>query len=156
MDKDVEQQRKDCPYILREEDGQSFPIPDMFDTSRRILIDGQTPVPSKELTWGICTFGPKTALHKKHRHRDCEEVMYIISGKGIGGVGEYETELRTGDTIFVPENVEHWYYNPYDEPSSMIFLYTKPTLRSAGYSLESRGYDEIDHEKEYREEKFDK
>lgn len=146
-----DQLRKQSPYLLTLEDGQNFPIPDLLDSERMILVDGQTPVPSSIFTVGICTFAAKTSLHKKHRHVNCEEVMYIISGKGIGGVGEYETEQWAGDTIFVPENVEHWFYNPYDEPCRMLWIYSQPSLRSAGYSLESRGYEEIDHVKEYRE-----
>ena len=145
MEKSMEQKRKECPYIQTLDDGQSFPIPDLINSKRMILIDGKTPIPSTELTYGICTFGAKTSVHKKHHHLDSEEIMYIISGGGIGGVGEHEVEQRAGDTIFVPKGVDHWFYNPYDEPCVMIWIYTKPSLREAGYALESRGYVEIEH-----------
>ena len=148
---EMEQRIKESPYLITKEDGQNFPIPDLIGAERLILVDGQTPAPSEELTFGICSFAPRTSLHKKHSHVGCEEIMYILSGKGIGGVGDIETEQRAGDTIFAPKGVEHWFYNPFDEPLVMLWIYTKASLREAGYALESRGYKEIDHEKEYKE-----
>ena len=94
-------------------------------------------------TWGYSRFEPKTALHKKHAHPDCEEIMYILSGRGVGGMDETEALFCAGDTIFVPQNVVHWFYNPFDEPVEMLWLYTKPSLREAGYSMESGGYQNV-------------
>ena len=152
--KEMEERRKKSPYLLTpEEDGQNFPIPDLIGGRRLILVDNQTKIPSEELTFGIVTFEPRTSIHKKHSHVNCEEIMYIISGRGIGGVGELATEQRAGDTIFAPKGVEHWFLNPFDEPLTMLWIYTKASLREAGYALESRGYAEIDIEKEYSEVK---
>ncbi len=150
----MEEIRKNSPYLLTLEKGQNFPIPDLINAKRIILIDGQTKIPSSVLTFGIATFAPRTSVHKKHHHDGAEEIMYILSGRGIGGIGDDEEfEERTGDTLFVPQGVDHWFYNPFDEPCSMIWIYTQPSLRAAGYELESRNYKEIDHEAEYKEVK---
>jgi len=142
----TEKLRELSPFLLTENKGQNFPIPDLINAKRIILIDGQTNIPSKTLTYGICTFGANNSIHKKHHHKNADEIMYIISGKGIGGVGSGEEfEQRPGDTIYCPAGVDHWFYNPFDEPCSMIWIYTKPTLRDAGYNLESRNYKDINY-----------
>ena len=61
--------------------------------------------------------------------------MFILSGRGIGGVGNVEMEMARGDTIWVPRGEVHWAYNPFDEPLEMLFIYTRPTLKSAGYEI---------------------
>lgn len=137
------QARKASPYLLTlEENGVDYPIPDLEDASRKILIDRDT-VKSTMCTWGYSKFEGKTSLHKKHSHQDCEEIMFILSGKGVGGVGDFETIQQAGDTIFVPRGETHWFYNPFNEPLEMMWLYTKPSLRDAGYNLESRGYSDV-------------
>lgn len=134
--------RDRSPHIKNmEKDGVNYPIPDLFDSTRLVLLDEET-VGSKELTFGYSEFAGKTSLHKKHTHNDCEEVMFILKGKGVGGVGENESIFMTGDAIFVPRGIEHWFYNPYNEPCGMLFFYTKPSLKRAGYALKSKGYDE--------------
>ena len=139
----LETARKKSPYLRTlKEDGVDYPIPDLEDASRYILVDKGT-VGSKVITFGYSKFAGKTSLHKKHAHEDGDELMYILSGKGIGGVGEYETAQKAGDTIYVPRGTVHWFYNPYDEPLEMLWLYTKPSLREAGYSLESKGFHDV-------------
>ena len=133
------QARKASPYIRTpQEDGVDYPIPELEGASRKILVDRDT-MHSTMCTWGYSRFEPKTALHKKHAHPDCEEIMYILSGRGVGGMDETEALFCAGDTIFVPQYVVHWFYNPFDEPVEMLWLYTKPSLREAGYSMESGG-----------------
>lgn len=132
------------PYVMNFVDnGRDTAIPDLIGCKRRIIIDKDT-VGSEALTYGLATFAPRTSVHKKHSHADCEEIMYIVSGKGIGGVGDGpDVTFMPGDTIYVPKGVTHWMENPFNEPCEMIWIYTKPTLAQAGYALESRDYQEI-------------
>jgi quercetin dioxygenase-like cupin family protein len=99
-----------------------------------VLVDQDT-VGAKDITFAYCKFEAKTSYHKKHVHRHAEEVIYIVSGKGIGGVGDKEFEMVAGDTVWVPRGEVHWASNPFDEPLEMIFLYTRPALKSAGYEI---------------------
>lgn len=148
--------RKKSPYVRTlDDDGVVYPIPDLEDASRLIVIDKDT-VGSKEVTFGYSKFAGRTSLHKKHTHEDCEEIMYILSGKGVGGIGEYETIQQAGDTLFVPRGTVHWFYNPYDEPCEMYWVYTKPSLKEAGYSLESKGYKDVSSVVEKRQFSVDK
>ena len=103
---------------------------------RRILVDEEIGG-AKELTFGYARFEPKTSFHKKHIHPYAEEVFYVLSGKGIGGVGENaeEVEIVAGDTVWAPQGAVHWLYNPFEEPCEILFVYTCPSLSSAGYEI---------------------
>jgi mannose-6-phosphate isomerase-like protein (cupin superfamily) len=126
-------------YRLRLEDGRDEPIKGLEGASRIILIDeGQ--VGAQDITFGYSKYSPKSSMHKKHTHPQAEEIMYILSGRGIGGVENEEVELKAGDTLWVPRGAVHWFFNPFEETCEFIFLYTCPTLQRAGLqSVESKG-----------------
>ena len=128
-------------YILKLEDGRVEPIKDLMKSKkefalRRVLVDEQMGG-AEHLTFGYARFEPKTSYHKKHIHPDTEEVFYILSGKGIGGVGDgtEEIEIVAGDTVWVPKGAVHWLYNPFEEPCEILFIYAAASLASAGYEI---------------------
>jgi uncharacterized RmlC-like cupin family protein len=121
-------------YLLKLMDGREEPIRDLVNTTRTIIIDKYT-VGAEDITFGYCKTMPKIAYHKKHIHKDAEELMYVLSGRSISGVGDQEFIKEKGDTVWVPRGVVHWGYNPFDEPVEFLFVYTRPTLESAGYEI---------------------
>ncbi|ACV61742.1 Cupin 2 conserved barrel domain protein [Desulfofarcimen acetoxidans DSM 771] len=121
-------------YLLTLEDGRNEPIKDLDNAKRIVLVDKDT-VGAEDITFAYCKFEAKTSVHKKHTHKDAEEVIYILSGKGMSGIGDTEIEMTKGDTMFIPRGSVHWFYNPFDEPVEMLFIYTKPSLNSAGYKV---------------------
>lgn len=121
-------------FLLKLKDGRNEPIKDLENALRIILVDEDT-VGAKEITFAYLRFEAKTSYHKKHIHQDAEEVIYILSGRGIGGVKDRETEIIKGDTLWIPKGEVHWAYNPFDEPMEMLLLYTRPSLKSAGYEI---------------------
>jgi len=75
------------------------------------------------------------AVHKKHRHDRCEEIYYIISGRGLAGAGEDRVEVRGGHFHYIPRGVEHWLVNlSRAEPVEAVGIYI-----GAG-SVEETGY----------------
>ncbi len=75
------------------------------------------------------------AVHKKHRHDNCEEIYYIISGHGLAGAGDDRVEVRGGHFHYIPPGVEHWLSNLSDtEPIEAIGLYI------GSGSVEDTGY----------------
>ena len=138
----MENRRKTIYVRTFEEDGVSYPIPDLLDTTRLIAVDQDT-VGATEISFGYSKFAPKKSMHGKHRHNDCEEVMYVLKGRGVGGCEDIDTIYMPGDVIFVPKGAEHYLYNPFDEPLEILFIYTKPSLKTAGYSLKSNGDCEV-------------
>lgn len=121
-------------YLLKLEDGRNEPIKDLEHALRVVIVDEET-VGAQDLTFAYCRFASKTSFHKKHTHEHAEEIMHILSGRGIGGVYDQEFELVKGDTVWVPRGAVHWFHNPFDDPCEMLFIYTRPSLRSAGYEI---------------------
>jgi mannose-6-phosphate isomerase-like protein (cupin superfamily) len=75
------------------------------------------------------------AVHKKHKHENCEEVYYVISGHGVAGAGPDRVEVRAGHVHHIPRGVEHFLHNlSATEPLEVIGVYT-----GAG-SVEETGY----------------
>lgn len=138
-----EKNKAASPYVRTfAKDGVSYPIPDLIGSTRIIAVDQDT-TGAKELTFGLSEFSPAASVHKRHVHPDCEEIMYILEGRGIGGVNGVDAILEPGDILFVPKGAEHWFYNPFDEPCKFLFLYSKGSLKQAGYALKSGSYQEI-------------
>ena len=121
-------------FVLRLEDGRNEPIKDLTNATRIVLVDKDT-VGAEDITFAYCKFEAQTSLHKKPAHEDAEEVIYILSGRGLSGIQDTEEELCAGDTMFIPRGAVHWFYNPFDEPVEMIFIYTRPSLKAAGYTV---------------------
>jgi mannose-6-phosphate isomerase-like protein (cupin superfamily) len=64
------------------------------------------------------------AVHKKHRHENCEELYYVISGHGLAGAGSDRAEVRGGHVHYIPKGVEHFMYNlSKTEPLEVIGIY---------------------------------
>lgn len=138
-----EKNKIESPYFRTfERDGVSYPIPDLIGSTRLIAVDQDT-VGATELTFGFSEFSPASSIHKSHTHPDCEEIMYILEGNGIGGVNGIDAILGPGDVLFVPKGAEHWFCNPFNKPCKFLFLYSKGSLREAGYALKSGSYEEI-------------
>ena len=75
------------------------------------------------------------AVHKKHRHENCEEIYYIISGHGLAGAGPDRVEVRGGHFHYIPKGVEHWLYNlSGTEPVEAVGIYI------GSGSVEDTGY----------------
>jgi mannose-6-phosphate isomerase-like protein (cupin superfamily) len=64
------------------------------------------------------------AIHKKHRHENCEEIYFIVSGHGIAGAGGATEEVRPGHFHYVPADTEHWLINlDENEPIEVVGWY---------------------------------
>ena len=112
------------PSKMNAEEGWSI-------TDFRMPIGRHNGSPST-LFWGKFLPG---AVHKKHRHENCEEVYYVIRGHGVAGAGPDRAEVRGGHFHYIPKGVEHFLYNvSATEPLEVIGVYT-----GAG-SVEETGY----------------
>lgn len=88
--------------------------------------------------FGHCVFPPRSN-HYNHRHRDAEEVVYVIKGRVVNGsidekgnVGE--KECGPGTATFVKKGQPHWTNNPFDEPAEFVFAYYGvPHIDDSGY-----------------------
>jgi quercetin dioxygenase-like cupin family protein len=59
----------------------------------------------------------------RHRHRYCEEVLYLLKGRLRHTLGDQAHDLRPGDTITVPADVFHNAINVGDDDAEMIVAF---------------------------------
>lgn len=62
---------------------------------------------------------PGGATHR-HRHRESEELYFILSGQGRMTLGEEEFPVAPGDTILIPPGAPHALVNPGAEPLRLL------------------------------------
>ena len=75
------------------------------------------------------------AVHAKHRHENCEEIYYVISGHGLAGAGPDRIEVHGGQFHFIPSGVEHWLHNLSDtDPIEVVGIYAGAgSVKGTGY-----------------------
>ncbi len=89
--------------------------------------------------WMYGYFGPKTT-HMKHRHTNCEEICYVLKGRGLAGVGADRVELTRGGVHYIPAGTEHWLTN-LSEDEALI----APGWYIGAGGLDESGFEFIDH-----------
>lgn len=57
-----------------------------------------------------------------HRHRQIEEIYYIVSGRGLMTVGEETREVGAGDAVYIPRGHRHTLENTGDDPIKLILV----------------------------------
>lgn len=60
-----------------------------------------------EMTFGTCLIRPGER-NPLHSHPNCEEFLYVVSGRCEHRLGDDVVTLEPGDTIRIPRNVRHW------------------------------------------------
>ncbi len=89
----------------------------------KTLID--KPVGAEEVKAAIVTF-PPGARTKMHVH-DHEQILYILSGRGIVA-NENQEQIATPGMIFlIPANERHWHGATPDSPFSHLYVYNSKT-----------------------------
>jgi mannose-6-phosphate isomerase-like protein (cupin superfamily) len=72
-------------------------------------------LPGSVQTLGLCQIHPGAA-NPRHYHPNCDEVLYMISGRGRHSFGDESMELTAGMTIRIPSGVVHNMANTGTEP----------------------------------------
>jgi len=50
---------------------------------------------------------PPGAITLLHKHNNCEEIYYVLSGSGIMTLGDEQFDIMEGDTIAIPPGTPH-------------------------------------------------
>lgn len=67
--------------------------------------------------------------HARHNHPGCEEILYIVSGRGNQMVdvgGEKWQPVSEGDVVHIPADIFHSTVNTGWEPLKMVAVYCPP------------------------------
>lgn len=112
---------------------------------------GQAQASRKETDWGqLCwlanreignaeglTFGRvrinRGKSNPRHRHDNCEEVLYLLAGKLDHSLGDDSFVLEPGDTLIIPPNTPHAAVSIGAEDADMIVAYNSA---ERGFQLE--------------------
>ena len=79
-------------------------------------------------TMGVVLLEPGQG-HARHNHPGCEEILYVISGKGdqmIDVDGEQWEPVTAGDTVHIPADIYHSTVNTGWEPLKLVAIYCPP------------------------------
>ena len=68
--------------------------------------------------------------HERHNHPGCEEILYVLSGRGHQVVeppsGKVEREIGPGVLVHIPPDVFHSTVNTGEEPMRILAIYSPP------------------------------
>ena len=85
------------------------------------------------VAFGQSTY-PSGSSHENHYHPNAEEVVMILSGRGVETVGDDALELGPGDVCFIPRNTPHRFTAISDEDCVMLWAFGgAATIEAAGY-----------------------
>lgn len=74
---------------------------------------------SRNLSLAEATIAPGQTTHR-HRHRQSEEIYYVLSGEGIVEVAARQTVVQPGDAVLIPPGAEHCAANTADQPLRLL------------------------------------
>ena len=82
--------------------------------------------PGSAQTFGIVQIdaGKRNPLHK---HPNCEELLYVLSGSFENVIGDKTVVMHAGDIIRIPANIPHQGINNTKEPMRAVISYSSGT-----------------------------
>ena len=72
----------------------------------RDLVNGKT-VGARSISLRITDVLPGEVCNPGHIHAECEEVIFILSGKGEIKIGQEVFPMNPGDAIYLPTGIGH-------------------------------------------------
>ncbi len=93
-----------------------------FDWGRLTIFTGGS-VQKSETTVGICLINPGRS-NPLHYHPNCEETLYVLSGRCAHRYGEGIVTLEPGQTILVPRYVVHNAAAIGDDPLKLMIIFS--------------------------------
>ena len=86
---------------------------------------------AKQLTVFQATILPGKG-HSFHKHRDQEEVLYVVAGQIEQWLDQEKRILGPGDSVFIPPGLVHASFNPGNEEAKVAVIFS-PCVGEAGF-----------------------
>lgn len=86
-------------------------------------------MPGAEQTLGVVTIYPDKR-NPLHSHPNCEELLYVVSGRCEHLLGEETCELSPGSVIRIPRGVRHWARCTSDVPLVAVISFSSGDRRT--------------------------
>ena len=77
---------------------------------------------SEHLTVGRVDIDPHRE-NPRHHHPNCDEIVYVLSGRITHFVGDESFEMKADDATVIPRDVLHQAVNHDDETSQLLVTY---------------------------------
>jgi mannose-6-phosphate isomerase-like protein (cupin superfamily) len=61
-----------------------------------------------------------------HTHLVADEILFVHRGSGVAKLGQRESPVSAGATIYIPRHVQISVRNTGDEPLGIAFVFSKP------------------------------
>ena len=71
--------------------------------------------------------------HKLHRHPNCEQATFLLSGSGLHLTDRGDVRQESGDAIYVSKGEWHGFRNPGNGAARLVTLHGAGSLPEAGY-----------------------
>lgn len=91
------------------------------ETQNIITYELLSPDLNGDIELAIMTLEPDSHTSKDNFKHIGEEVAYVSEGSVHIFINDQEMQLETGDSIKIPPNTLHRWYNPYDKNAVVIF-----------------------------------
>lgn len=90
---------------------------------------GEKEMPGAKQTLGVVTIHPG---HRNplHRHPNCEELLYVVSGECEHLLGEDIYYLKAGSVIRIPQGIPHWARCTGDAPLVAVISFSSAERRA--------------------------
>jgi quercetin dioxygenase-like cupin family protein len=80
---------------------------------------------SPDLVMGYEDIAPGAEI-QPHTHLVADEILFIHRGSGVAKVGQRESAVSAGATVYIPRNVQISVRNTGNEPLGVAFIFSKP------------------------------
>ena len=87
---------------------EAITVPRCRGTAMKVLLGPESGVPNFITRQFSVDPGGRIPCH---RHDHIEHEQFVLEGSMVIGLDGRETEVRLGDSIFIPAGVDHWYEN---------------------------------------------
>ena len=85
---------------------------------------------SSSFYMGMEDIAPGRGL-RRHRHPHAEEILFIHRGSGVARLGDRESQVSTGTTIWIPRDTQVELRNTGQEPLTLLWFFPEPDAMSA-------------------------
>jgi len=95
--------------VVRNQDAvEVITVPRCRGTTMKVLLGPESGVPNFITRQFSIDPGGRIPCH---RHDHIEHEQFVLEGSMIIGLDGRDTEVRLGDSVFIPAGVDHWYEN---------------------------------------------
>jgi mannose-6-phosphate isomerase-like protein (cupin superfamily) len=110
-------------FVLRPGEGEKLSV-----RNGEVVIKVDPRTGSARFAMGTQTLRPGAGIGV-HLHEHEDEILFVNRGTGVGVLGDGQTPVEPGSTIFIPHGVWHGVENP-DGELSLVWVVSPPGLES--------------------------